>query len=440
MTTNAFRHDGIPPLDRPYTMLYLDGAAAGVLTAAYKKKHGITDPRELKTKFDAHTQGGSTFAEAVGRENAANLRDRAQQLGRSKDYDNWRKRHKIGSVIPASDVDTALGGYRSRREAMDADMHECFKALGSMDSVGEAKEAILRRLTGIEMTYLAIPAGPMEDPIQAASIIEAVSVILGQTPRPFSGGKYKFQIFMDYGHNKLPHQRNPEKDFVALDYADLIVHIGMQLKAEMELPRPPNMRTKTLAMLRLLEWHDRMTDPARRNAVPVRDVFSGKDKHHNAIDFKQVNPGFLKTLPLEPRLPAYADEGESVQTSKNPELDAVMQDSGFKAFLMPESQKPRDYYARLLATPTGKAELVKHIRTWARDMPVPHPAKPGQDWVAPGHLLLYGIKDLTHWDVTRDLHPVCKDAYESWHKLNDRQRANVFNQRTVLVESPSVER
>lgn len=429
---SAFRHDGIPPLDRPNRVLYLDDAKGGHAAAAFLEKHGIDDVSEMGLKFDGLTNAGSAFAEVVARESAADFRDRIREIGKSGTYDRWRKANRIGMVDCLSDIAASLN-YTGRREATDTEMHEAIAASGSMHLSGEALETVARRLIDLEETGIVIPAGMMT-PLQARLTVEAVLVVLGKTPRTFSGGKYKMQIFMDFDYWKPPQNRSPD-NLVKLDLADLIIHLGVQVKGLLEQANPPDARELYVSMARLLDMYERVLDPARRNVVTVRDAFSGEDKKTEVIDLKQVDPEFLGFMSFDERLTDYLDDGGMVERSNNPEYDAFFSDPAYRAFALPEASKPQDFYTDVVNDPLKKAKLAKLIWGWMRAEAIQ--TAPGKVWPVPGNLNFRGIKSFDKSDL-KDLHPDYEIGHRAWHNLNARERAHIFNQKRLLVESPAV--
>jgi hypothetical protein len=429
---SAYRHDGIPPLDRPNRALYLDNVKSGYAASAYIEKHAIDDASELNTKFDALAKGGSTFGEVVAKETAADLRDRVREVGKSGTYDAWRKAHKIGLVDCVSDIAASLN-YTGRREATDTELHESIAASGSMHLSGEALETVTRRLIDLEENNIILLPGTM-DGLDAKLMVEAVLAATGQTPRTFSGGKYRMQFFMDFDYWKPPQYRGAP---VKLDLADLIIHLGIQVKAKLEQANPEDSRDLYVSMARLLDIYERVMDPARRNKVTSRDPHSGKDKKKDVIDLKQIDPAFISFMSYDQRLPDYLDDGDMTLRSKNPEYDAFFADSEYKAFAAPEAAKPGSFYAGMTADPIKKAKLAKLIWGWMRAESIQ--TAPGKVWPVPGHLNFRGIRSFDKSDL-KDLHGDYERGFRAWHNLNARDRATIFNQQRLLVETPSVRR
>ncbi|HRQ61540.1 MAG TPA: hypothetical protein PLO23_08545, partial [Alphaproteobacteria bacterium] len=433
--------DGVVPLDRPKTYLYLDDPAGGHAAAAYMQRTGIVDPTQIGAAYDVHGNPGESFGDVVGRESSADFVDRQRELGLAHEYAQFRRDKGIGNILSLTDFRGALN-YTGRREATDTEAHEAVAADGSMHQSKDTLEAVARRATTLAMDGIIIPAG-MTSSLQARIIGEALTVAIGKVQRGGENMNYQMEFLMDFGYLKPADKRSPQ-DIKKLDLADLIIHFGIQVKALLEQPNTPACPDLYITMARLLDVYERMIDPARRNTVVDRDPRTGKDKRKEIIAIDEIDPYFKEFISSRSPVASYQETGD--HHIDNPARDAFFSRPEYKALAAPEASKPKDFYKQLLSRTSSlgglgaKAALAHDIWAWMRAAAIPSPSgKPGQNWAVTGNLLARGIQYFDDMSLT-DLHPDYRAAQTAWGNLNARQRANIFGQHQLQVEGPTVAR
>lgn len=426
MTLAGMLDDGLRPPDASRVLIYLDDAGNGYRPAAYLEEQHIDHPGEAAAIKDPLANGSETFNQAVAAENGPDLQDRVRQLGLHQSAEAWRAALGVGNIVPVSKLQGSLGSYhKGYREATDTMLSTGIAASGSTKLGGAAEEAVMRRYIGQEANGLIIPAGELS----ARSyryVMEAVLSTVGLIPRAYEGGKGDFEFFIDHDYNKPPHERGmPQK----VDLGDLVLHLGMKVKAELEKPNPPKLKDQYVTMARLLYVYDLLKDPARLNHEGSRDVLSGKDSKKEVIDWANIkDPSFIAFIMDSPGMPPLLDDKDS----KNPDIDAVLSDPGYIAFAQKENDKPQDFYERIYADTVAKAQGVEHLRTWMLSVPVK--GVPVQ-----GNLLMRGIHAFDKDDLI-DLPDEYDKARSWWHNLSARERTNIFKQGVVHVAGPAVVR
>ncbi len=430
MSLPEFLHDGIPPLDLPRTLIYLDDAGAGVRPAAFHEEHGTDHPGEISALFDPLAEGGSTFAEAVAAENGADLQDRVRDLTLGKDYAAWRTENKIGNIIPLSDFQASMATYEGRREGTDTEVHESLAADGPMKNSADAVETMVRRHIDLEAHGLVLPTGEMPDR-NYRYLMESVNAILGKTPRTYSGGKYQHEIFMDHDYWKPPQHRNTDQPLQKMDFLDVYIYVGMKAKAALDEPNPAKRRDLMVTAMRMTDLYERIIDPARRNVHTVRDAFSGKDSSKMDIDLNNiVDKSFVGFALHLPGLPDVVDADPEVR-SQHPEYDAMFKDPEFQAFANDDLD-----YAEYMGDPDKRAKLGQMMWFYMRGLAIPTD-KPGVNLPVSGMLLAKGIHAADRFDL-QDLHPEYMKAHELRKTMQARARTNIFGQGGVNVEGPVV--
>lgn len=433
--------DGVVPLNCPKTYLYLDDPAGGVAAPAFMQRHGMTDPTQLGAAFDIHTSATASFGEAVVREVSSDLVDRQREIGLNHAYQDYLKSKKIGNILSLSDFRASLN-YTGMREATKTPAHKALAPDGSMFLGKETLEAVARRATTLYMEGIIIPAG-MLTPLQARVIGEALIVAIGKVKRGGNNMDYKMEFLMDYDYRKPPGERDP-KNLKKLDLADLIIHLGLQVKGLLEQPKPPKCPDLYITMARLLDIYERLFDPGRRNTKVERGAHDGKDSKETIIDIDAIDdPEFKEFIGFRSAVPSYED---TPFDTPNAVHDAFFARPDYQAFAQPERKKPKGFYQKLIydrdgnVDMVGKAELAHNIWAWMRSASIPSPSgKPGQNWVVSGNLLARGIQYFDESSLT-DLPEQYRSAKTAWGNLNATQRAHIFRQNTLSVESPSVSR
>lgn len=430
MKINTALSAGIRPYDKPHRVLYLDDPAGGVRAALWKQEKQIDNPSEMSAKFDAFAQGGEKFSESVARETGDDFKDRVRDLALGEKEKSWRAHNKIGLIDTLSDIKASLD-YTGRREAHDTERHEALAAYGAMHVPPLAVETMARRLIGLEENGLILPAGHLTD-LQLWCCSEGLSAALGKSPRAYSGGKYKFDFFMDYDHWKPSSERgDPEP----MDLADMVIHLGLMAKADLEKPDPARRQALYVVLARFLDAYERVLDPTSRNQVTLRDEFTGADSIKTIIDLKQVKPEFLRFMNYDSGLFDFVHDPNLEDRLGDPEYNAFFKDPEYLAFKQPEKDKQNGFYASYASDPVEKARLAKMI--WAYMRAEVQEVGPGQAFVVPGNLTLRGIRNFDHAHLT-DLHRDYREAHRAWHNLSAHDRANIFKQQQTHIGDPGL--
>ncbi len=432
-TLATFLHDGIPPLDMPNRVLYLDDPTGGIRASAWMAKNKVGDPKELSGLFDALANGSAKYVVEAGAENAADFQDRVRELMKSRKYEKWRDSIKAGSVDCLSDISAEVGSYTGRREGTDTEKHEAFAAGGSMHASGRVVETVARRLIGLEENGIVLPAGHLTG-LQSWCVSEGLMAATGLTPRAYSGGNYKHEFFMDFDYWKPPQQRGePAK----LDLADLIIHMGLANKAQLEKPNPPSLPDYYVPFARVLDVYERILDPERRNKVSSSDDFSGDPHKEPIIDLSQIDPELLVCFPYDESLPEFSRIEDPAKRKSTQEYDAFFKDTEYQAFRQPEASKPADFYTKYMSDPVQKARLAKMIWAWSRAEAIE--VKPNVYWPVPGNLTFRGIASFDNYYL-RDLHNDYRESHKAWQNLSDWDRkGNIFRQHSVDIRSPGID-
>lgn len=425
MIINAFR-DGRPPQASPNRLMYLDDTDGGVRATAVRHKRRVHNPAELKMTYNELSGKESMHDHAD--DASFDYQTRIRQLAKSKAFAKWREQGGISeSILSLSDVSAAAGKYKNRREGLDAEYHEGIAAHGSSELGGDAIETIVRRMIDLDLNGLIIPSYEASGK-QYRYIFEGVLAALGQTPRPHSGGKYRFEFFMDHDYYKPPADRGePQK----LDFLDLFIHMGMKVKSALDQNNPPKLRDEYVTVLRMCDLYEHMIDPGRRNVIIERDAVSGADHEHKKIDFNQADPSFVMAANYSPGLPEFYGE-DYIDQDMAHEYSSFFNNPEYVAFA-----ENRLNYTNYMADPGNKARLAHMMWAWMCAEKIPLPG----NVYAPvsGHLRVKGIRAFDKFDL-RDLKPEDDAAFDWWHSLNAQQRQNVFKQNTLDVEGPQITR
>lgn len=439
-TLFKMRHTGTPPFEVPHRVLYLDDPAGGYRAAAFRQDHEIGDLSELSTIYDSATQGGDKFSAAVAAETAAEMNARVMELQAHGDFRAWREEHGYGLVDSYAGISSLVAKYKGYREGTDTEAHKASAAKGSIHVSGMVPQAVAHRLTTMEGNGIVIPAGALTD-TDCININAGLVSIVGKAPRPYSGGKYKMKFFMDFNPHAEGHL--PPSAPVELDLADLIIHVGLQVKAMLEQPVPPKNVYHYVVLAQLLDVYERLKDPARRNSVIDRDCFDGSNSENRIIDFSQVDPEFIKTIQYLDGMPAGTfDESILSKGSHNPALDAFLEDEEYRFFSQPEINDPKDpdfkarqdFYRTMMANPVAKAKLADMI--WGHMRAAPNVLDNGQNWIVSGRLSR--VADYFDAHYLNDLHPDYKSARDSLMTMSARDRTALFRVGQAHVARPEV--
>ncbi len=406
MVLAGFRNKGLVPFDAPRTLLFLDGASQGEMPKKFREDKGVSHPSEMGAIFDVLSRGGENFAESVGEENAANLKDLTRRMMFHPSFELWRKKHGVGNIIPVSDFSAAFAQFEGRREATNTEVHEAIDARGSMKITSATSEATVRRYIAVEAQGIVIPSGDIDER-SYRYITDGVLATIGKTPRPNSGGKYQFEFFL---------KSSGDDQIKKLDLADLIILVGLQVKSDLEKKTPAKLKDRYVSMARLLNIYEYLIDPAQRNQVYKRDSLSGADSQKSIIDWKQVDPDFSEFITYTPTFDiSIFDKDEEYQKFSNNTLDLQT----------------------YLFDPVQKSKLVQMIWAWMVAAPI-KVREIGKDMPTRGNLLARAIKDFDDRDLI-DLPSEYRDAKKWWEGMNARQRKEFFEQGTIHLQGPAVD-
>jgi len=399
------------------TFLYLDDPAGGFRASQFMFDHGKSDARTLAGTFDPLSKGGLTLDEAVKAEAQDEYHDRVRELMHHGKHEAWRRDHGLVNIVPLSDIKRSFAKYEDRRESMNAEMHEGIAAHGSMRVSGTAIRATVSRFIDLEADGIVIPAGHMSDD-QFRFAVEAVVAATGQCQR-YEGGNFKFGIFMDHDYWKPPEMRAAPQP---LDLADLVIHMGLMVKADLEQKNVPANPNRLVSMARLLQVYEMIDDPARCNIRMRRDPASGEDYEEPVLDLNQIDPAFIAYSQHQAGLPSAMDL-EADDRTLHADLQAFTGAPEYQAFAgNADGFDPTSY----LANPADKARLAKMIWAWMRAEVVSEHAPVN------GNLLVRGIQAFDETDLI-DLPEDYKRAHDWWSAMTMRERTQILKQGTLHV-------
>jgi hypothetical protein len=424
MTLAEFLHDGLPPANAPRTVLYVDDVTGGARAANFREKQKIDNLGEQSSIIDPLADGGSSYAEDVAAETSAELSDRVRMLALGNESADWRKTYNIGNVVPSSDVRASLGMYAGYREGTKTMFHWALAAKGPLKLGGDVEQTIVRRWIDLELNGMVLTPGDVSNN-SCRYIAEGVLVATGLTKRTHEGARYQFEFFMDDDDSVAVTRRGAPRK---LDLADLIIHVGMKTKQDLDMLHPPKNRDQYVTMARLLQTYEMLIDPVNCNTVIKRDEHSGKDTKASIVDWNQVDPAFIGFAAHQPN-PAVFALTDIKERGDRPDYDAFVKDPDYQAFL-----KNKLDVAALIEDPAQKAKLAHMIWFYMRvDMAVP----PQKKVPVIGHLLIKGIQAFDR-DDTINLPPEYQKARDWWHNLSAKQKANIFEQKTLFINGPAV--
>lgn len=413
-------------------LVYLDDPSGGLRGAAFMYETGILDERELATNFDSASDAGEKYSEKYGAENAADYATRRRRLLLSREYEPFRQQQQTQIIDSISDVKADIDRFKSRRDSYNTAYDRAFNARGSHEIPSLAGETVLRKIIASESHGVILPHGRLTG-LQAGALSEGLTVVTGMNNRDYTGDEYDFKFIMDYFDPAHPEYLD---DLHIMDLADLIIHIGIQVKAMLEQPNPPRNSAHYVLMARLLDVYERLLDPGRRNMLSERSAFVGHDQQQKIIDFDQVDPTF-KGFVSHHALQTHAQDllADHRIFTANPALQAFMNDPDYQNFACAESDKPDNYYARFTEDHISKMKLVEHIWGWMRAAPI-H-TEYGM-WPVTGNLAFRAIRDFNYFQLS-DIAPEYGASYRAWHNLNEKQRKVILKQGHVHIRAPGVD-
>ncbi len=437
----AFLEKGSRPFKNPNRLLYLDDPFGGLRASSFLEEHNIDHPEEhLSGAFSAQASGKTKYWIRYGEEQAADFRDWIRALNGDKNFKKWREKEKVGNIDSLSAIARALD-YTGRREAFDTEWHKALGAKGPMHMSGLAMQWVAEKIIGMQDQGVILPAGHTTD-LQCWLLGQSLTAAVGKTPRTYSGGKYKQKIFMDFDYIK-PATHKYEGEPVQMDLADIIIHLGSQLKAELEKPNPSKRTGLITTMIRALDIYERRMDPMRRNQVIEQEPHSGVCSEDSIIDFDQVDKSLFAFYSEDQGIFDFADDEAPIERIKDGQYDKYFNSPEYLAFKQREKDKPSDYYARALTGTDGqvdmvkKAALAKMFWAWmcaeAVELAPAQPGKAAKYAPVAGHLRVRGAPFIDR-QFLLDVNSENKKAHDWFHTLNRHERSNIFWQGTKRVE------
>ncbi|MFN3701283.1 MAG: hypothetical protein ACK4VI_07165 [Alphaproteobacteria bacterium] len=437
MIVNAMRK-ARRPVQGAKTYLMLDDADSGLMAAAFDEKHNISDQRSAKTAFDPLAKGSQTFAMEVAADHSFQIENGIYTLmGKSPKFQDWRAQNDLGNIVTVSDFRKAGAKYKNRRGALDAEMRQGISADGPIEMSAAGIETCVRRFATLAADGIILKPGKI-NALEARIIGDAVLSAVGLVDKPHEGGKFKCDFYMWHDYLEDPLTQEPPQ---RLDLGDLILHLGIQIKANLESKNPAPMPEHNITLARLLEVYEMLVDSGRRNMITTRDPKSGKDHQEQIIDWTQVAPDFI--LDLIENEPGGVNLGDLDihRIGDNPVLDKFLQDPEFIAFGKAEKTKTADDYAPYAQDPVQKAKLVRMMWGWMRAVPMftkPDAKSAATPLPVTGHLTTKGMMGIDDFSL-RDLHEDYRAGRDAMENLTAKARKNVFGSGVIhLDNTPSI--
>lgn len=429
---DAFRGGGRRPVAAPKTLVYLDEPGDSLRAAAYQFEQGVQNPNELSAIFDPLVRGSDTFQEFVQGEAQDDFLDRVREItvpmhGREA-YEDWRDEYGIGNIIPYSDFKAAAKGYESRREGLDAEYHQGIAGDGPMKISGNGVKAVAKRFVGLEADGMILPAGYLTKDSSFELIMSGLQAALGKSPRPYSGGKYQFEFFMDHHYHRPPYERlAPRK----MDFADLFLHVCLPVKAALMQKNPQVSGAMIATALRMCDVYEKLIDPARCNIKKTKDPLTNADHVDDIIDWNQVDPNFIAFAEHEmnPGLPEFYRE-DSEDGVSQALYDEFFGSEEYRAFERDDLD-----LTPYLADPVRKAHLVKMLWGWMKAVTVP-----GVDAPIRGNLLVRGIHACDRFSL-RGLDNTNEEplgAWRWWQNKSELEQATFLRSMQLHVYAPGL--
>lgn len=424
------------PAEGSKTFLYLDDASGGLMGASFEDQNNVTNSKSVSGMHDPLKDGGKTFAEAVANDHGQYMTAATYSLMNDENFADWRANNDLGNIVTLTDFKKAGAKYAGKRDLINDSMRLGIAADGPLQMTSAGIETCVRRFTALGADGIILNPGKTTA-LEARVIGEAVNVAMGQTARPHSGGKFEMDFFMFNDYLTDPLNRAAP---VQLDLGDLILHLGMQVKANLESKNPDDMTEHNITLARLLEYYEMTIDPQRRNIEVVRDEKTGADHIGHIVDFGEVKPEFtLELLEYDPAAPLLEDL-DVQNVGENQLLNTFLAQPEFEAFMTLESQKSDEYFAHYASDPARKARLVQMM--WAYMCALPVYTQTQNDAQATqlpvtGMLKTKGMAGMDDFDL-RDLDDTYKKGRDAMDGLNEKQIKNIYGSGELFIDGPSL--
>ena len=422
ITLYPMRHSFQPAHIAPRTLLYLDDAGSGERPGQYRfgRAEKVQDGGELSTKKDPLDDGGTTYTGQFGAEHAADLQERADSLLTDGSYAQWRAENNIGNIVADSDIAAGLKRLEGYREGLDAPNNMAIQQFGPIKAPDAAKETIGRRLIDMDCQGLVIADGPSSG-LECNYLVEGALAALGQTPRPYEGGDFQFEIFMDPDPLKPPHLAGaPQK----LDLMDIAIHLGLQAKYHLDRNKAPDNADLLIATERIFDLADKLTDPGRMNSYTELHKKYGKPKDECILDLNQGDPAFKAFCENMPGLPDMVDsDGKTRDTGDL--YSAFVNSDEYQSFLQDKLD-----IGEYMKNPVSKYQLFCMIWFYHRA-----DRQLAQDAPVAGRMRQKGVYCFDDLSL-RDLNPA-NDLGRDWlRNLDAKQRVRLMRNEVLHVEGP----
>jgi len=398
----------------PRTLLVLDNSGDGIHAAYYDQQHGVNNPKERKTAVDPLADGSEHFAVSAGSEGKTYIDNYVRALQFGSKHKDWRDTYGIGNIVQASTIDQAMGSFEGEREATNTPFHKAFAADGPMKNSSAASRVVKNRFIGQEANGVLLLNGALSED-SYSHIVQGVLANFGLIERAYEGGNYDFRFFIvsDYCQAEASYS-----DPYEMDLADIIIHIGLKVKADLEAAHPEAPRDSVLALARLLNLHERLVDPEAMNMMNERALKTGEDRHRTLINKSEINEEFIAYTAYGSRLPQFINDNEAPYRPDSRAYHSYFDDPEFIAF-----RDNRLNWQEYFEKPSKKTKLVEMLTAYMLYMPMPsHEAH--IEAPVTGALRTRGIKNLSKDDVETDLDPEWVAARQWWHQQVAAQRAD----------------
>lgn len=421
------------------TFFYLDDAAGGIVGAKLEQKTGIKDTRGFKTLSDPFANGAQPFTEVAAKEHLEQMGVSKTAIMESDNCAEFRESHQLGQIIRLSDIKLIGQEFKKPKELPNGDTayyRDGHASMGADTMSSPAVKAAAKRIVGLSCQGVVMNPGKTT-PTEARILSEAMNVAMGQVDRPYEGGKFDMKFFMNNDYMLPAEQQSAPTQ---MDLGDVILHIGRQVKANLESKNPENMNDLNILLMRLLEYYEMSADPGRRNIILERDPKTGADVVKNIVDHTKVSPELIMSL-LEHEPGSTTIEDLDVHmVGQNPTLDAFLSNPAFQNFAKPESQKTPAELNAYKDDPSVKVREVQQMWAWMRAMPVfTADAKTGNSVSLPvtGMLTTLGMAYADDYDLC-DAHEDYRSGRDAMRNLTERQRKNVFGSGQIHIDGPQI--
>jgi hypothetical protein len=286
---------------------------------------------------------------------------------------------------------------------------------------GAAIETVGRRYIDMEADGLVIPGGPLSG-TGYRYVTEGVLAALGLTPRPYSGGKYRFEIFMDHDALGTPDNSNaPEK----MDLGDVFLHLGLQAKYHLDHPGAPAERDLLVSTARVCDLMEKVMDPGRHNIKICTDPKTGQAYDEQMIDLNQVDPEFVEFAQYNPGMPEMLDDDGEIRDTDDL-YQQFVGDPDYQAFKV-----GRLDISAYMQDPVKKGELINMLWFYLRADRELAPQAP-----VSGRMLQKGVDCFDDFDL-RDLSDEYKKAHDWLGNVDAHERTRLFRHDVRHVDGPT---